>query len=229
MAVTKITRDPFRHPLTINACMETIAFPDWLPLRSATLIGPARPALAWEPTTDESLMARYRGGDDDAFAQLYARHRGALLRFTRHLCHHAAEAEEIFQETWIAVIASRARYRPGSAFITWLFAIAHRRAADSRRKRARRPADTGLVDFDELPSSAATDPPQRALADARERALRAAIAQLPFEQREVFLLRAETGLGLKDIARITQARPEATKSRLRYALRALRKSLEEWT
>jgi RNA polymerase sigma-70 factor, ECF subfamily len=217
--------------------METIALHDWLPFRSATLAAPARhaparvpdPAPATGPVSDEALMLGYRDGDDDAFALLYARHRGALLRFCRHLCHHAAEAEEIFQETWMAVIASRARYRKSASFITWLFAIAHRRAADSRRRRARRPADTGM-EFDELPaSSAATDPPQRALADARERALRVAVAQLPFEQREVFLLRAETGLGLADIARIMQSRPEATKSRLRYALRALRKSLEDWT
>jgi RNA polymerase sigma factor (sigma-70 family) len=227
--VTKITRDPFRLQPTINACMETIALLDWLPFRSATPATSARHAPAPGAASDESLMLRYRDGDDDAFALLYARHRGALLRFARHLCHHAAEAEEIFQETWMAVIAARSRYRHSASFITWLFAIAHRRVADSRRKRARRPADTG-VEFDELPtSSAATDPPQRALDDARDRALRAAVARLPFEQREVFLLRAETGLGLADIARITRARPEATKSRLRYALRALRKSLEEWT
>lgn len=55
-----------------------------------------------------------------------------------------------------------------------------------------------------------------------------AIATLPVQQRAVFLLRAETGLGLSDIATITQSRPEATKSRLRYALRHLRKAMTPW-
>jgi len=206
--------------------MEMTALFDWLPLRSES--APSRPAAPLIPAADEALMLRYQDGDDQAFALLYARHRGALLRFTRHLCHHAAEAEEIFQETWIAVVHARARYRPQARFVTWLFAIAHRRAADARRQRARKPTEAGL-ELDELPGSAATDPPQRALADARERALRLAIARLPFEQREVFLLRAEAGLGLRDIARLTRAQPEATKSRLRYALRALRVSLKEWT
>jgi RNA polymerase sigma-70 factor, ECF subfamily len=199
----------------------------WLPLRSEP--APARLEAPLAPVADEALMLRYQHGDDRAFALLYARHRGALLRFTRHLCHHATEAEEIFQETWMAVVHARARYRPQARFVTWLFAIAHRRAADARRQRARKPADTGGRDLDELPGSAATDPPQCALADARERALRLAITRLPFEQREVFLLRAEAGLGLRDIARLTRARPEATKSRLRYALRALRESLKDWT
>lgn len=209
--------------------MEMLAPFDWLPLRSDA--APSQPVTSsgpLVPVADESLMLRYQDGDDQAFALLYARHRGALLRFTRHLCHHAAEAEEIFQETWIAVVHSRARYRPRARFVTWLFSIAHRRAADARRQRARKPADTGSLVLDDLPGSAATDPPQRAFADARERALRVAIARLPFEQREVFLLRAEAGLGLREIASLTRARPEATKSRLRYALRALRLSLQEW-
>lgn len=202
-----------------------------LPLRSDPAPRPASaapPAMAVAPVADEALMLRYQRGDDQSFALLYARHRGSLLRFTRHLCHHAAEAEEIFQETWIAVVAARARYRPTSRFVTWLFAIAHRRAADARRRRARRPVD-GDARIEELPGSAATDPPQRALDEARDGALRSAIARLPFEQREVFLLRSEAGLGLRDIARLTRARPEATKSRLRYALRALRLAMQDWT
>jgi RNA polymerase sigma-70 factor (ECF subfamily) len=71
-------------------------------------------------------------------------------------------------------------------------------------------------------------PPAIALHDARQRALESAIAALPFEQREVFLLRAETGLGVREIAALTHANAETTKSRLRYALRALRKAMITW-
>jgi len=58
--------------------------------------------------------------------------------------------------------------------------------------------------------------------------LQAAITALPRAQREVFLLRAETGLGMREIAAITRAPAEATKSRLRYALRQLRKAKSAW-
>ncbi len=76
---------------------------------------------------------------------------------------------------------------------------------------------------------ATPQPPDLVNADARQCALQAAIAALPFEQREVFLLRAETGLGVREIARITRSLPETTKSRLRYALRELRKAMASWS
>ena len=95
-------------------------------------------ARSADATTDEALMLRYRDGDDGAFRALYGRYRSPLMRFSRHLAGHAGEAEEIFQETWIAVIHTRARYSVRARFATWLFAIAHRRAADRHRLRGRR-------------------------------------------------------------------------------------------
>ena len=54
--------------------------------------------------SDEVLMQRYQRGNEQAFQQLYERHRSPLLRFVRRLSPHAGEDEEIAQETWIAVI-----------------------------------------------------------------------------------------------------------------------------
>ena len=177
-------------------------------------------------------MLRYRDGDDAAFRALYGRYRAPLMRFSRHLAGHAGDAEEVFQETWIAVIHSRARYSVRARFATWLFAIAHRRAADRHRQRGRRPMHTGaesalLVEMQAAPESG--QPAELAMAEARQRTLHAAIARLPFEQREVFLLRAETGLGVREIASITRSLPETTRSRLRYALRELRKAMAPWS
>jgi len=188
----------------------------------------ARPRVAASPAPDEALMLRYRDGDDAAFRELYARYRGPLTRFARSLCANGAEAEEVFQDTWIAVIRARARYAVHAKFVTWLFAIAHRRAADGRRARARHPM-VSWNEPDHAPRSELTaEPPALAAEQARQQALRRAIAALPFEQREVFLLRAETGLDLRAIATITRAPAETTKSRLRYALRELRKAMAPW-
>jgi len=174
-------------------------------------------------------MVLYSDGDDGAFRALYSRYRAPLMRFARHLT-NASDAEEVFQETWIAVINGRSRYSVRARFATWLFAIAHRRAADRHRGRARHPTQPwseSAALIDAVPASTPL-PPDAAIADERQRALHAAIAALPFAQREVFLLRAETGLGLRDIASITGSPPETTKSRLRYALRELRKAMASW-
>lgn len=213
--------------------MSTLAAILWKPVivsvsasTPATARGAAGPAAS-----DEALMLRYRDGDEEAFRALYTRYRTPLMRFSQRLCGRASEAEEVFQDTWIAVINARARYAVRAKFATWLFSIAHRRAADGHRSRMRRPTSswtesqtgTGL-----MTEERSREPPERAFTDARQRALATAIAALPFEQREVFLLRVETGLGLREIAAITHSRPEATKSRLRYALRALRKAMTTW-
>jgi RNA polymerase sigma factor (sigma-70 family) len=224
--------NPFRALPTINGCMEMTADAPWTwwPATSGVASTGATPPRA-TLDTDEALMLRYRDGDEAAFRLLYQRYRGPLLRFSQRLTGRANEAEEIFQETWIAVIDSRARYSVRARFVTWLFAIAHRRAADGRRRRARRPLERSSDFAGEIEALAepALDPSGVALADERGRALQAAIARLPLEQREVFLLRAETGLGVREIAAITHALPETTKSRLRYALRQLREAMSAWT
>jgi len=222
--------NPFQPPPTINDCMEIAAPFPWMP--QAIEAAPRVLARSADATTDEALMLRYRDGDDGAFRALYGRYRSPLMRFSRHLVGHTGDAEEIFQETWIAVIHTRARYSVRARFATWLFAIAHRRAADRHRLRGRRPMHTGaesalLIEQQAAPESG--QPAELAVAEARQRALNVAIATLPFEQREVFLLRAETGLGVREIARITRSLPETTKSRLRYALRELRKAMAPWS
>jgi RNA polymerase sigma-70 factor, ECF subfamily len=190
---------------------------------------PAPDAAGTAIESDEALMLRFGGGEEKAFRLLYQRYRAPLMRFCQRLTGNTHEAEEIFQETWIAVIGSRGRYSVRARFVTFLFAIAHRRASDGWRKRARHPnAASGDAANHCAAAGEEYDPPGAVFADERQRALLAAIATLPLEQRAVFLLRAETGLGLRDIAAITGARPEATKSRLRYALRHLRKALAPW-
>jgi len=204
----------------------------WIPEPLSTAAGSVEAPAPARIDTDEALMLRYRDGDDAAFRSLYLRYRAPLMRFSRRLTGRASEADDIFQETWIAVIDARARYAVRARFITWLFAIAHRRAADSARRRARNPVQHSaghVLIVESLADCAEHEPPDIALADERTRALSAAIAALPFAQREVFLLRAETGLGVREIAAITRARPEATKSRLRYALRHLSKAMSAWT
>src|SRR4051812_21657362 len=89
------------------------------------------------PADDAALMLRYAGGDAGAFEQLYRRHRGGLYRYILRLA--PGDADEIFQEVWMAVIQGRARYTPTARFATYLFSIAHRRIADRFRQAARRP------------------------------------------------------------------------------------------
>jgi RNA polymerase sigma-70 factor (ECF subfamily) len=190
---------------------------------------PASPVAAVVPD-DTTLMLRYRDGDVRAFEMLYERHKGALYRYLQRLCRSPEMANDLFQEVWSKVIASRDRYEARAKFTTFLFHIAHNCAIDHFR-RVGRPQERGALDVDALAdelSGPAQEAPDAALAESQLRAdFKRALDALPAEQRDVFLLYEETGLGLEDIGRVTGVAMETAKSRLRYALGKLRGALRQ--
>ena len=175
--------------------------------------------------SDEALMTRYSRGEADAFEALYRRHSAPLHRFIMRLTRRRTDADEIFQDVWLGLVRGRERYEPTARFVTFLFAIAHRRVADHARRNPRLSAS-----LDDAPEPPSGEPdPLASLQNAElGAALLHAIDALPLAQREAFLLQAEAGLSLEEIARATGARFETVKSRLRYANRQLRKTLDMW-
>lgn len=179
---------------------------------------------------DAALLRRYRNGDAEAFGVLYARHRLGLYRFLCGLCGDSALAEEIFQETWLNLIRSESAPLGQASFKTWLYQIARNRLIDHWRKHGRLqgredPFDEALHG-DALPGSSA-DPEREVSLSQDQQRLRAALDELPGEQREVFLLRAHGDLELTEIAELTRTPAETVKSRLRYALQKLRRLLAD--
>lgn len=175
--------------------------------------------------SDEALMGRYRNGDPAAFEELYRRYRARLHRFVARLI--PGEADEVFQEVWLAVVRGQARYVPSARFITYLFTIAHHRAA-TRWRAAGRAATVVSDEGDDLVPDEGPDPLQALANRELGQALQTAIAQLPPPQREAFLMQAEGELSLEEIAEATGTSRETVKSRLRYANRRLRAALEDW-
>jgi RNA polymerase sigma-70 factor (ECF subfamily) len=178
---------------------------------------------------DARLMLRYRDGDADAFSALYARHKGPLYRYLLRQVRNAGAAADLFQEVWSRLVATRSRYEARAKFATFLFHIAHNCTMDFFRRDLRlyhAASDTahdGQTSEPEVPEYQRPD----AIAEFAEQrsALLASLRALPQEQREAFLLHEETGLTIEEIARVTQVGVETAKSRLRYAIRKLKKSL----
>jgi len=181
---------------------------------------------------DAELMLRYARGDLQAFATLYERHRGPLYRYLARQARDREAANDLFQEVWSKVIAHRLQYEPRAKFSTFLFRIAHNCFIDHHRRAAARGAQSAPADEltpEELPDALCA--PDHDAPDARaERAellarYRVALAELPQEQRDAFLLYQQSGLTLEEIAAITGVGAETVKSRLRYALSKLRARL----
>ena len=178
---------------------------------------------------DSALMIRYRDGDARAFELLYARHKGPLYRYLQRLCRDTEVANDVFQEVWGKVIASRDRYEPRAQFNTFLFRIAHNCAIDHFRRTSRAAAKE-VADIDELEAvlpGSDSDRPETQLSAAQvQAAFKRALDALPPEQRDVFVLYEESGLSLEEIGKVTGVAMETAKSRLRYAVSKLKAALK---
>jgi len=192
---------------------------------------------------DDALMRAFAQGDARAFERLYARHHAALYRFVRRVLGReaGAQADEVFQDTWLRVVHARERWQPqGATFRTWLFTLAHHRAIDRLRQSGR---EVGLdlvgddgdnvrepwqpaVDapaWQAWPAAAAVDTVEdQAFWRAAGQRLLDCLDALPAVQRSAFLLHHEDGLALDDLARALEVGFETAKSRLRYAMVKLR-------
>jgi len=199
--------------------------------RSASVSTSHASSIAHGNDSDEALMRDYAAGRAAAFDRLYLRHKGGVYRYLLRHCGNAATAEEMFQDIWMNVIRVRASYVPTAKFTTWLYTLAHHRIVDHWRvhgdvKLASVDTDdTARETVEALPGSSHDEPEtQRATRELGAR-LRTALATLPTEQRDAFLLQQEAGFSLAEIAELTGARLETVKSRLRYALQKLRVEL----
>jgi RNA polymerase sigma-70 factor (ECF subfamily) len=171
---------------------------------------------------DEVIVSRLRAGDEEAFRGLLARHHDHLLRFARTFVKSPATAEEVVQDTWLAVLSGLATFEARSSLKSWIYAILANRA----RTRAVRDGRTLL--FSEMAGEGnddepAVDPsrfnaagywdqpprpwddltPERLAASAQVRThLAAALEELPEAQRAVVVLRDVEGCSSEEACNI---------------------------
>ena len=175
--------------------------------------------------SDEALMLAYAAGEQAAFATLYQRYKGSLLRYLLRMVKQPAVAEDLFQESWNRLVQARQRYVASARFSSWLFQIAHRLALDWIRRDPTHKSDSIDERVIEFPHGGEL-PPDEQLVSAEGRArLFSAIQSLPEDQRAALLLKADGELSLEEIAQIQQTGRETVKSRLRYALAKLKEAL----
>jgi RNA polymerase sigma factor (sigma-70 family) len=198
--------------------------------------------IAADAATDEALMMRYAQGEAAAFNMLYTRHELTVWRYVLRSVQNQSIADELTQELWFAVARAAAAYEPernGAKFKTWLFTMAHNRIVD--HWRAFKPHDSIAIDAEDDETMHATmkvhaqliadsgfGPVRQIESREQARALIAAVDALPADQREAFLLQAEAGMSVEEIAQATSCSFETAKSRLRYARNKLKTLLAEF-
>ena len=166
--------------------------------------------------TDEELMVEFQQGSADAFEEIFQRHREAVYRFFRRRLLDAARAEDLAQETFLAVIRGVARYEPRALVRSYLFGIAFNLLAAERRKRARESCNQAAA------SEPAVDrDPEAALL------VRQLVERLETDEREILMLREYEQLSYVEIAELLHIPLNTVRSRLFRGRMALKSLLTE--
>ena len=187
-----------------------------------------------EDQSDEELMARYQGGDTQALGVLYDRYAHRLKAFAYRK--GAKRPDEVVQDAFMRVVRNGESFKGNARFKTWLFSIVRNLTIDaSRRDKFRnmpsldapiRGGDGTMTLGDKVASQVPHADAERAVTDRRfKAAFEVALAALPEDQREVFLLRQYSGLAFKEIGETVGCKENTAKSRMRYALLGLREAL----
>jgi RNA polymerase sigma-70 factor (ECF subfamily) len=191
--------------------------------------GPAPGAEQRAPNADEeediALVRCVAAGDHGALAALYRRHGRVVLAQIVLTVGETALAEEILQDTMLAVWRGAAAFRGESAVRSWIISIARRRLRDRLRRRS----VEVVADMTELSGWPATEPGPEAAALERAEvtALAEAIKDLNRIHREVLGLVFGGGLSMAETAGLLEVPVGTVKSRLFAARAALARSLAE--
>jgi RNA polymerase sigma factor (sigma-70 family) len=148
------------------------------------------------------------------FQAFLEEHREPVYRFLRAML-GPDEAEDSFQETFLAALRAYRRLRDGSNLRSWVMTIAHRKAVDAHRGRSRRPHPVG--ELPDRPGAGNPEPPD-------EEVWRR-VRELPAGQRTAVFLRYAGDLAYRDVAGVMGTSEASARQSVRLGLRRLR---EEW-
>ncbi len=202
-------------------------------------------------TVDETaLIAALQRGDERVFAQLVDQHTPAMLRVARSYLPSHEIAEEVVQETWIALITGIARFEGRSSLRTWLFAVMIN-IAKARGVRERRDSDAAVAAFtggtvdparfraagdqwpghwkdDQAPSAFPDTPEGSVLSGEFVAIARAELDKLPDRQRIVVTLRDMLGFDAREVCDLLDISAANQRVLLHRGRAAVRQALETY-
>ncbi len=171
---------------------------------------------------DEDLIKRYLDGDQSSFNELYLKYKRQLYSYlNKMLPGQASLVDDLFQKTWVKIIANLEKYKSQQKFLAWAMRIAHNIAIDHFRKE-KNFAYAEEFDVDRNDYGNNKNEPWREMADDELRKILAnALGELSLEQREVFLLR-QKGVSFKEIAGMQKGSINTVLARMQYAMKKLK-------
>ncbi|MEO8560686.1 MAG: RNA polymerase sigma factor [bacterium] len=187
-----------------------------------TSVQPAEAPAAGGAVERSLLVRAAQGGDVRAFAALVDAYYARCLRFALHMLSSQGDAEEAVQDTFVRVYRALPTYVEQESFEPWLFRILANRCRSAGARERRR---AEFVEYGDVPDRPTEGRHDDSIAWREE--IDRALAELPIEQREAFLMRHVEDLSYEDMAAATGAGISALKMRVKRACDSLRVRLTE--
>jgi RNA polymerase sigma-70 factor (ECF subfamily) len=181
--------------------------------------------------SDIQLMLRFKEGDQNAFRELYDRHKKRVIHYCFRFCGNRTVAEDMAQETFLRVLKGARRYEPGARFNTWLFKIAANVCLNELRRPVHR---TRMASLDEdrgdgregLGVADPADTDRDFALNEMDTALRKALGGLPDKQRAALLLRVDGEFSYREIGEQIQCSENHVKILIHRARQRLKEILD---
>ena len=182
-------------------------------------------------SNDHLLVSGYLKGNERCLELLIQKHQQRIYTSIIVLVKDKELAEDIFQDTFIKVIKTlrSGRYKEEGKFLPWVIRIAHNLVIDHFRKQKRMPKVRDTDDYSVLDTLRVSDEnvEQEMISEQIRADVRKLVDKLPFEQREVVIMRHFAEMSFKEISETTGVSINTSLGRMRYALINLRKLIEK--
>jgi RNA polymerase sigma-70 factor (ECF subfamily) len=172
--------------------------------------------------SDFEVIRRVLHGETAAFELLVRRYQQTILRLTQRMTRNVEDAEDLAQDAFVQAYRFLASFHGQSSFSTWLYRIAVNLCLNHLRVSRREDP----MEVNGIVPDAREDSLARLLAVERDRALAAAIEELPPQQRATLTLRVYQGLGHREIAEILDCAEGTAKANYFHAIRTLQRKLD---
>jgi len=181
--------------------------------------------------SDRDLVRSYQKGNEAAITELISRYKQKIFTSIFFLVRKRELAEDLFQDTFIKIITSLRdkRYNEEGKFLPWAIRIAHNLVIDYFRKEQHMPMQRDTEEysiFDYMPQRS-RNAVEAIIHEEKINKVRQLIEELPFEQREVVIMRHYAELSFKEISKILNININTALGRMHYAILKMREMVKE--
>ncbi|MHC4475790.1 MAG: RNA polymerase sigma factor [Planctomycetota bacterium] len=173
---------------------------------------------------DRLLILKCKRGSTDALRRIYQKYKDDLLVLATAILNDTSAAEDVLHDVFVAFVGALKKFKLTGSLKAYLATCVANRARNLNRQRHNR--NVGLDHAN--PAGSDSDQPHQAIVcNEQSQRLNAAMAELPYEQRDVIMLHLRTGLTFRQIAKSQAVSVDTVKSRYRYGIEKLRKILKK--